>query len=108
MAVYDPSVMDQQLGAMAVLRMLMDLDSDVVFAALRPRRSGPFRPRRSAQWTHQQRQQSPRADDTETNVKPLGKSKTIWSSIVQWVTSNTAIVFGFIDKHPEIVIGFLG
>jgi hypothetical protein len=24
--------MDQQLGAMAVLRMLMDLDSDVVFA----------------------------------------------------------------------------
>jgi hypothetical protein len=27
---------------------------------------------------------------------------------VQWVTSNTAMVFGFIDKHPEIVIGFLG
>lgn len=102
---YDPTQMDQQIGAMAILRMLMDLDTEVAFAsppviaaaAEVPEDAAPVAPA-----------QSPRADDTESEIKPLSKSKTIWSGAVQWVSSNTAVFFGYIDKHPEIVIGFLG
>ena len=101
--VYDASVMDTQLGGMAVLRKVMEIDADARFRSAPvtttlpvPVPANPTPPL------------SPRADDTESQVKPLGKSKTIWSSIVQWVTSNTAIVFAFVDKHPEIVIGFVG
>lgn len=104
---YDPRVMDQQIGAMAVLRMLMDLDADVVFAGAAVPAPAPD-PMPSPPLAPADPPNSPRADDTETSVKPLSKSKTIWSAVVQWFTSNTAMVFAYIDKHPEIVIGFVG
>lgn len=102
---YDPNEMDQQIGAMATLRMLMDLDSDVVFAGAAVPAPVPVPTPAPAE--PPMVPQSPRADDTETDVKPLGKSKTIWSSIGQWFATNLASFFGFIDKHPEYVIGFL-
>lgn len=97
--VYDSGVMDTQLGTMAVLRMLMDLDSDVVFAGVpatvpAPVPSPPLAPTDPPK--------SPRADDTETNVKPLSQSMTIRGLILKMtglVTGGAAIFLDFL-KTP--------
>jgi hypothetical protein len=69
---YDPTVMDPQIGAMAVLKQMMALDPEVRFDAAKP--SPPEPPEIPPVDTPPP--PSPKAIDTESEVKPAAKSKT--------------------------------
>jgi lysozyme family protein len=95
---YDPNVMDTQLGAMAVLRQVMDMEQDarfrtepVVVPSPLPNEPPPL---------------SPRAEEVETQVKPLSKSKTIWSGWGQWLLGNLTAFGAFMKDNPAISLGF--
>jgi lysozyme family protein len=96
--VYDPNVMDTQLGAMATLRMLMDMDSEVVFGSPPPVVASPP----TAPVELPAAPPSPRADDTEGNVKPLSQSMTIRGLILKVTgifSAGGALFFDFL-KTP--------
>lgn len=78
---YDASVMDNQIGVMAVLKMVMKLDKDARFIEAKAGTDEatappPVLPPDAAPPL------SPAATDTEESVKPLAKSKTIWGGII--------------------------
>lgn len=97
---FDPRETDQQLGAIAVMREIMALDLDARFA-------GPAATAPEPEPIPAPPQRSPRADDTETQVKPLSKSTTLWTTITNWIWTNGAAVLAFADKHPGYVAGFV-
>lgn len=76
--VYDPKIMDPQIGAMAILNQIMAIDPEARFVEQKPEPASPP-PVPTVPPT------SPRADDTEKEVKPLDKSKTIWGGIITWL-----------------------
>lgn len=78
--VYDRSVMDPQIGSMAVLKQIMALDMDAQFA--------PTKPQIYVHPTDEDSNPlpvSPKADDTESQIKPMTQSKTIWGGALQWL-----------------------
>lgn len=88
---YDPNVMDTQIGAMAVLREIMELDvtakfpppqtqKEVITAAVDVATLPP--------------PASPRADDTVSDVKPVIKGKTVWGGFVTWLGGILATIAG--------------
>ncbi len=87
--VYDPNTMDPQIGAMAVLKQIMALDPEARFKQSAPPEAPQAQPSTPL---------SPRADDTEAEVKPLVKSKGIWGGILTWLTANGGIFAGLFDK----------
>lgn len=74
--VYDANTMDPQLGAMAVLKRIMELDESARFTAPSPL------PDDIPPTEDLPPPLSPTAEDTEAETKPLTKSKTIWGSIL--------------------------
>lgn len=74
---YDPNEMDTQIGAMAVLREIMNIDASARFVETRPEAAPAPAPVPTGPPPI-----SPRADDTEAEVKPLTKSKTVWGGIL--------------------------
>ena len=107
---YDPNQMDQQIGAMATLRMLMDLDPDVVF----PDRTRPISDTKPSVADNipvnadTLAVQSPRADDMESQVKPLIKSKTILSTVGNYLMGlGLSIKAFFAELHDPYVLGFV-
>lgn len=123
--VYDPDVMDPQLGGLAVLKMLMDLDADVRFdtptplpatVALPP--GAPAQPPPppaagpvGADVDPADRDPgdtevvSPRADDTVTEIKPITKSKTAWGGIIGWL-GGMGSTFAAFFEHLDNVYTF--
>lgn len=87
--VYDKNTMDPQIGAMAVLKQIMALDPEASFVTKAKPESQvappPVEPAPPL---------SPRADDAESEVKPLGKSKTVWGGVAQWLAGVIATVGG--------------
>lgn len=79
--VYDSSVMDPQIGAMATLKQIMLLDPTAKFAAPAPKVVPPPEPTPEELPTPV----SPKADDNESDVKPITKSKTIVGGFIQWL-----------------------
>ncbi len=96
--VYDLSVMDTQLGAMAVLKQIMLLDVEARFKQAAPQ-PAPKAPKDTPL--------SPRADDNEAEVKPLVKSKTMWGSVIQGVSGAFAAVAAFVQGMPPWLIAVL-
>lgn len=99
--VYNKNVMDPQIGGMAVLQRLMTLDPEAVFVD----RSPP---------AVEEVQEAPppvegKAIDTEDNVKPLTKSKTIWGGIIQWASGMGATAVAFFNKldNPYTLAAFI-
>jgi hypothetical protein len=88
--------MDPQIGAMAVLRQIMALDPSARF------KSAPARPK--AKPAPPVPGQSPRADDSEETVKPLGKSKTLWGGILQGISAAVASIAAFIQGMPPWLV----
>lgn len=83
--VYDPNVLDPQIGAMAVLWAIMDLDKSARFkAGTTPKVPKPDVPQGP----------SPRADDTEQEVTPVVKGKTIWGGFLTWAGGVIAAING--------------
>lgn len=78
--VYDPTVMDEQIGSMAVLSEIMAIDPEARFVE---QKSEPVAPPPAP--TPSPPPISPRADDTEKEVKPITKSKAIWGGIITWL-----------------------
>lgn len=113
---YDASEMDPQLGAMAVLKTIMEIDPDAHFANPVPVPEpaptpvplpAPVQP--PADVPPLPAPRSPRADDTETEVKPLHKSRTMWGGIGGIMTTVISTVVGFFDKldNPYTLTGFI-
>lgn len=104
---YDRNTWDPQLGAMAVLRVLMDLDPTAKFAKYDARKPEPKAPKPPPATPEQP---SPKADDTQSQVKPVSKSKTIFGGIAGYLTTAGAAIAGFIDKLGEnpYAWGFVG
>lgn len=100
--VYDPSVMDPQIGAMAVLKQIMVMDAEATFETQQV--APPEPPVAKDEATPI----SPRADDTESEVKPLAKSKSVWGGLIGWVTSAGSAFFGLFDKlnNPYTLAAF--
>lgn len=94
---YDPRALDEQLGAIPVLREIMALDPEASFATAAP-------PAAPAPEPERQPPRAPRADDTETQVKPLGKSTTVWNSIWLWLVANGASLKAFIKEDPWVCV----
>lgn len=101
--VYDASVMDPQIGGMAVLKQIMALDASARFDAPRPTVQEPPPP-----IVPEEVPPSPRADDEVSQVKPLTKSTTIWGGIGQWLTTAGMSVFGWLQGIPwQVVVACL-
>ncbi|MGZ3675736.1 MAG: hypothetical protein ACXVCO_15630 [Ktedonobacterales bacterium] len=93
---YNANVMDPQVGTMAVLKALMELDKEARFkpGSKPDYQDGPHQP-----------PTTPRADDTEDNVKPLRKSKTIWGGLVLALTS-IGSTFASMFEYVTTPLGF--
>lgn len=98
--VYSADVMDTQIGAMAVLKEIMALDPEARFKAPGPKST----PAASAP---QETPLSPKADDTESEVKPLAKSKSIWGGVIQWVSGSFAAILAFLQGLPPWLIAVI-
>src|SRR5215510_9177615 len=90
--VYDPTVMDSQLGAMAVLRSVMDLDSSARFGVPKPKAKEP------PPLPVPVDKPSPKAEDAEQQVPTLEKSKTIWGGIAGYLTTAVTAIGSLFDK----------
>jgi len=97
--VYDPSVMDTQIGAMAVLKTIMALDVEARFKA------SPVPP--AVPTVNPGPTLSPKATDEETKIKPIAKSKTFWGGLLQGVSGLVTAVVAFIQGMPPWLIAFL-
>lgn len=83
-SVYDPNVLDPQIGAMAVLSEIMALDQEARFKTTQEEAKAEPPPPTPDEAKPVPK--SPRADDTESEVKPLQKSKVIWGGIITWLS----------------------
>lgn len=86
--VYDPKVVDPQIGAMAILCEIMAIDATARFQETRPEPTAPPPSVPKAPPPI-----SPRADDTESDVKPLSKSKSIWGGVLTWISGMAGTLF---------------
>lgn len=75
--VYDSTVMDPQIGAMAVLKQIMSLDAEARFRKDKAPIPSP------PPTTEPPQPKSPSATDTESQVPSLAGSKSIWGGILQ-------------------------
>lgn len=106
---YDPTVMDPQIGAMAVLRMVMEIDPEAHFSAIAEVPPPPITEVDRAD-AEPESPASPKAQDTETGIKPLARSNTIWGGLGLWATSAFAAIKGLFESlhDPFALVGFLG
>lgn len=98
-----PEVVDQQVGAMAVLRAVMDADPDAYFE------DKPIEVHPNPSKHDMLPPKSPKAEDTETSIPPLTRSKTIWGQILGLFGAVGGIVSGFFDKldNPYTLTAFV-
>jgi lysozyme family protein len=101
--VYDPSVMDSQIGTMAVLKAIMMMDPDADFSKYQQTEPEPDTV------VSAQSRGAPLAIDDEAHIKPLTKSKTLWGGISGSLGGVTALFAGFFDKldNPYTLAAFL-
>jgi len=97
--VYDPNTMDPQIGGMAVLRQIMEIDPEARFPKAKLKEKALPAP--------QSPQTSPKAEDSEVEVKPLVKSKTIWGGALQAVTGFVASVIAFVQGMPPWLVALI-
>lgn len=96
--VYDPNVMDSQLGCMAVLKSVMDMDPEARFAdvgQLNPRPAPTGAPATNPKAT----------DPGQDQGKPLSRSKTLWGAILSWCGSVSGFTAG-LWEHLATPWGF--
>jgi lysozyme family protein len=120
--VYDASVMDPQLGTMAVLKQLMVLDPEASFVPPAPKNApetpaaAPEAPPHAPEARPDAPDRpsdappaNPKAIDTESQVKPLGKSKTIWGGVIGYATTAATALMSFIPQlnNPYTLAAFL-
>lgn len=105
--VYDKNVMDPQIGAMAVLQMLMALDQDAKFAPV----STPVTVADEADQDDEvvETAVSPKAIDTESQIKPEVKSKTIWGGLLTYGSGVMVTIKSFISElhDPYTLAAFI-
>jgi lysozyme family protein len=101
--VYDASVIDPQIGAMAVLKELLALDPQARFKVSTLPKVPPPVP------TVPTEKPSPKAEDTESQTKPLPKSKTIWGGLMTWLAGIGSAIGGLFDKldNPYVLAAFV-
>jgi lysozyme family protein len=102
---YDATVMDLQIGAMAVLKQMMALDGEVRFNAAQP--SPPEPP--EVPPLDAPPPLSGKAIDTETEVKPIAKSKTVWGGVLAWLSGMSGAVAAFFEHldNPYTLAAFV-
>ena len=92
--VYDSKVMDPQIGGMAVLKLIMELDRTAKFSAPAPKQ------RAAPPADDNIPTPSPKAEDGESEAKPLAKSKTMWGNTMQWLSGAGATVMAALAGVP--------
>jgi lysozyme family protein len=105
---YDPNEMDPQLGVMAVLKTLMQIDPEARFADA-PEAAPDPAPPASRPIAPAEPRLSPKADDTETHEPPLTRSRTIWGGITGFLGTVVSTVAGFFDRldNPYTLAAFI-
>lgn len=103
--VYDSSVMDTQLGGMAVLKAVMGLDDDAQFRTSKPQKRVDPEPPADAPPPI-----SPRADDTEGEVHSRPDKKTLWGTVSAFFIGPTGVLTIAGEKlhDPWVLCGLLG
>lgn len=111
--VYDASEMDPQLGVMAVLKVIMQIDPDARFADAAPEPVPPPAPAPAQDDGEPDAppRLSPKAHDTETSTLDnwIRRSRTMWGNAVGYVTSVGTAVAAFFDKldNPYRLAAFI-
>ena len=101
---YDSGEMDPQLGVMAVLKAIMQLDPDARFdepvAVPAPDPAPEEAPAAAPAEDEAPAPLSPKAHDTETSVTDgwMARSRTLWGNAVAYVTSVGTAIGAFFDK----------
>jgi lysozyme family protein len=114
--VYDATVMDPQIGVMAVLWAVMELDPEARFEEAPPTAPASQEPdqEQAPEEEPVPPQQSPKAHDTETGQQGrLKVSRTMWGGVLQYGAGAWAAVEGFWDKindpiHLTMFLAILG
>lgn len=101
--VYDRSVVDPQIGGMAVLKSIIELDKTAKFSTPTPKPTAP-----PAQKPSIEEAPSPKAEDDESRVKPITKSKTMWGNTMQWLSGVGATFMAALAGVPWQVWVVLG
>jgi lysozyme family protein len=103
--VYDATVMDPQVGAMAVLKQVMAVDPDAKFKPV----ASVTDDQPAVDLESIPDPVSPSAEDTVSEVKPVTRSKTMWGGIMGYVSSLIGIISGFFDKltNPYTLAAFV-
>lgn len=98
--VYDPNVVDSQLGCAGLILAMQAIDPSISFDGA---------PAKPAQKPAQPIPPPPDIEPTTTPVKPLKKSKTIWGGIVGWLTGVGSTISGFFEHldNPYTLTAFL-
>lgn len=103
---YEAGELDPQIGVMAVLKVLLQIDPEARFeeAAQEPESPEPAPSPESAPPPI-----SPKARDTETRINPLRVSRTIWGGLASFASSiSTAMAALFQRLHdPYTLAAFL-
>lgn len=86
--VYDANAWDPQIGAMAVLKQIMELDASARFGPTAPIAPEP------PPLPDTPPPLSPAANDTESEVKPVSKSKTIWGGLMAGLGGISGSILG--------------
>ena len=103
--VYSSTTWDPQIGAMAVLKRVMDLDTDATWPSAP--KLAPAPPTVVAK-DDPIEQSSPKAVDTEDTIKPLMESRTMWGGGLTVATGALSSVGGFLSNldSPYALAGF--
>lgn len=102
--VYDKSVMDPQLGGMAVLKQIMELDKSAQFSVVVKTTTPPPAPKPAPDPAPEPAPPSPKAEDTESQVKPVAKSKTMWGNAWQTLIGYGSAVAGWVQGMPTWLV----
>ena len=102
--VYSATQMDPQLGAMAVLRMLLELDPEASFAPLTVQPAAMA----DEEDADDETPMSPKADDVETQAHPtviglITKSNTMRGTLLSWGAAISGWFSAFMDKLHDPV-----
>lgn len=104
---YDAGEMDPQLGVMAVLKTLMQICPDARFDDVPP--DAAPAPTSLPAPQSAPAPVSPKAQDEETRIPPLNRSRTIWGGLASFATTVVTTVTGFFDRlsNPYTLAAFL-
>lgn len=103
--VFDPKAWDSQIGVMAILKMIMQLDASAVLNKPTVPSVPAPKPTPQPRGTNS----SPKATEGKDAIRPAGRSRTIWATLGGYVSSIGGLAVGAFQSlnNPYALAAFL-